>query len=235
MNRFNSSQPVGEIVSIMPQASEIFKKYKIDFCCGGNRPLSDVLSELNLNEDELLKEIHDKLNEISSEKEVFIDFRKLTSGELIDHIENIHHAYTKKVLPELGELTTKILRVHGMNHEVLFKVHKLFSLLKADLEQHLLKEEEMLFPLIKEYDKNPSKQLLEKIGEIIKETEDEHDSAGDVLKELRKITDDFEVPKDGCNTYLLTFKLLEELESDLFQHIHLENNILFKRLGFDFN
>ena len=93
----------------------------------------------------------------------------------------------------------------------------------------------MLFPLIKKYDKNPSKQLLEKIGEIIKETEDEHDSAGDVLKELRKITDDFEVPEDGCNTYLLTFKLLEELESDLFQHIHLENNILFKRLGFDFN
>lgn len=235
MNRFNSSQPVGEIVSIMPQASEIFKKYKIDFCCGGNRPLSDVLSELNLNEDELLKEIHDKLNEISSEKEVFIDFRKLTSSELIDYIENTHHAYTKKVLPELGELTTKILRVHGMNHEVLFKVHKLFSSLKSDLEQHLLKEEEMLFPLIKKYDKNPSKQLLEKIGEIIKETEDEHDSAGDVLKELRKITDDFEVPEDGCNTYLLTFKLLEELESDLFQHIHLENNILFKRLGFDFN
>lgn len=235
MNRFNSFQPVGEIVSIMPQASEIFKKYKIDFCCGGNRPLSDVLSELNLNEDELLKEIHDKLNEISSEKEVFIDFRKLTSSELIDHIENTHHAYTKKVLPELGELTTKILRVHSMNHEVLFKVHKLFSSLKADLEQHLLKEEEMLFPLIKKYDKNPSKQLLEKIGEIIKETEDEHDSAGDVLKELRKITDDFEVPEDGCNTYLLTFKLLEELESDLFQHIHLENNILFKRLGFDFN
>ena len=92
---------------------------------------------MNLNEDELLKEIHDKLNEISSEKEVFIDFRKLTSSELIDHIENTHHAYTKKVLPELGELTTKILRVHSMNHEVLFKVHKLFSSLKADLEQHL--------------------------------------------------------------------------------------------------
>ncbi len=85
MNRFNSSQSVGEIVSIMPQASEIFKKYKIDFCCGGNRQLSAVLSDLSLNEDNLL-------------------------------------------------------RVHGMNHEELFKVHKLFSLLKADLEQHLLKE-----------------------------------------------------------------------------------------------
>ncbi len=231
MNRFNSSQSIGEIVSIMPQASEIFKKYKIDFCCGGNRQLSDVLSELSLNEDKLLKEIHDKLDEISNTKEIFLDFRKLTSSELIYHIENTHHAYTKKVLYELGELTTKILRVHGMNHEELFKVHKLFSLLKADLEQHLLKEEEILFPLIKEYEKAPSEKLLEKISETIKETEDEHDAAGDILKELRKITHDFKVPKDGCNTYLLSYKLLEELESDLFQHIHLENNILFKRLG----
>lgn len=231
MNRFNSSQSIGEIVSIMPQASEIFKKYKIDFCCGGNRQLSDVLSELSLNEDKLLKEIHDKLDEISNAKEIFLDFRKLTSSELVYHIENTHHAYTKKVLSELGELTTKILRVHGMNHEELFKVHKLFSLLKADLEQHLLKEEEILFPLIKEYEKAPSEKLLEKISETIKETEDEHDAAGDILKELRKITHDFKVPKDGCNTYLLSYKLLEELESDLFQHIHLENNILFKRLG----
>lgn len=235
MNRFNSSQSVGEIVLIMPQASEIFKKYKIDFCCGGNRQLSDVLSELSLNEDKLLKEIHDKLDEISATKEIFLDFTKLTSSELTYHIENTHHTYTKKVLPELVELTTKILRVHGMNHEELFKVHKLFSLLKADLEQHLLKEEEILFPLIKEYEKAPSEKLLEKISETIKETENEHDAAGDILKELRKITHDFKVPKDGCNTYLLAYKLLEELEGDLFQHIHLENNILFKRLGLDLN
>ncbi|GAA0772917.1 iron-sulfur cluster repair di-iron protein [Clostridium subterminale] len=235
MNKFNSSQTVGEIVSIMPKASEIFKQYKIDFCCGGNRPLTDVLYELHLDENLILNKINEIFEESNNTKEVSIDFRALTSSELIDHIENTHHAYTKRVLPELGELTTKIMQVHGINHKVLFRVHKLFSMLKTELEQHLLKEEQILFPLIKKYDKNPSVKQLQNIDEVINETEDEHEAAGDILKELRKITDDFKVPNDGCNTYVITFKTLEELEADLFQHIHLENNILFKRITLDVN
>jgi len=99
----------------------------------------------------------------------------------------------------------------------------------------LLKEEQILFPLIKEYDKNPSVNQLQKINEVINETEEEHEGAGDILKELRKITNDFKVPNDGCNTYVITYKIIEELESDLFQHIHLENNILFKRMNLDIN
>ncbi len=235
MNRFNSSQTVGEIVSIMPKASEIFKQYKIDFCCGGNRSLSEVLYELHLDENHILNKIYEAFEENMSTKEVSIDFRRLTSSELIEHIENTHHAYTKRILPELGELTTKIMRVHGINHKVLFRVHKLFSMLKTELEQHLLKEEQILFPLIKEYDKNPNDQHLQKINDVINETEDEHEGAGNILKELRKITDDFKVPNDGCNTYVITFKILEELEADLFQHIHLENNILFKRMNLNVN
>ncbi len=127
------------------------------------------------------------------------------------------------------------MRVHGINHNVLFRVHKLFSMLKTELEQHLLKEEQILFPLIKEYDINPSVNQLQKINEVINETEEEHEGAGDILKELRKITNDFKVPNDGCNTYVIAFKIIEELESDLFQHIHLENNILFKRMNLDIN
>ena len=235
MNKFNSSQTVGEIVSIMPKASEIFKQYKIDFCCGGNRPLSEVLYELHLDVNLILNKINEVSEENVNTKEVSMNFRRLTSSELIEHIENTHHDYTKRVLPELGELTTKIMRVHGINHRVLFSVHKLFSMLKTELEQHLLKEEQILFPLIKEYDKNPSVKQLQNINEVINETEDEHEAAGDILKELRKITDDFKVPNDGCNTYVITFKILEELEADLFQHIHLENNILFKRMNLDVN
>jgi regulator of cell morphogenesis and NO signaling len=235
MNKFNSSQTVGEIVSIMPKASEIFKQYKIDFCCGGNRPLAEVLNELHLDENLVLNKINEIFEENNNTKETSMDFRALTSSELIDHIENIHHAYTKRILPELGELTTKIMRVHGINHNVLFRVHKLFSMLKTELEQHLLKEEQILFPLIKEYHKNPSVKQLHKINEVINETENEHEGAGDILKELRKITNDFKVPNDGCNTYVITFKIIEELESDLFQHIHLENNILFKRMNLDAN
>ena len=231
MDVFKSSQSVGEIVSIMPRASEIFKQYKIDFCCGGNRLLIDVIRENNLDESEVLK----KLNEASKANEKIKkegkDFREMSPGELIEYIENTHHVYVKRALPELGELTLKIMKVHGTNHEVLFKVHKLFSMLKAELEQHLIKEEESLFPLIKEYGRDPSAALLARINKVNRELEDEHEGAGNILKELRKITDDYKVPEDGCPTYFATFDKIKELEADLFQHIHLENNILFKKTG----
>jgi regulator of cell morphogenesis and NO signaling len=235
MNTFNSAQSLGEIVSIMPRAGEVFKQYKIDFCCGGNRPLIEAIKEQSLNENEILKKLDEAFIENKKIKNTTKDFRDMSPTELIKYIENQHHAYVKKALPELSELTTKIMRVHGINHEVLFRVHKLFSMMKADLEQHLYKEEEMLFPLIEEYDLNPSDDHLDKIKEVIKELEDEHEAVGNILKELRKITEEYKVPDDGCSTYSLTFHKLEEFEADLFQHIHLENNILFKKLGININ
>ncbi len=230
MDMIKSTLSVGEIVSILPKASEIFKQYKIDFCCGGNRPLIDVIKEQNLNESEILKKLKEAFNEKLSIKKSSKDFTKMTLGELTEYIENTHHAYLKSTLPELSELTIKIMRVHGANHEVLFRVHKLFMALKADLEQHLLKEEEILFPSIREYDRSPSDEKYSKVKKVMKETEDEHEAAGSILKELRKITEDYKVPGDGCSTYSRTFNMLEEIEEDLYQHIHLENNILFKNL-----
>lgn len=231
MDMFKSTQSVGEIVSIMPGASEIFKQYRIDFCCGGNKPLIDAAREKNLDEGEVLK----KLNEAFEVNEKMIeesrDFKEMSPCELVEYIENTHHAYVKKALPELSELTIKIMRVHGANHEVLFKVHRLFSTLKAELEQHLIKEEVNLFPLIKEFGRKPGAELLARINKVIIGLEDEHEGAGNILKELRKITEDYKVPEDGCSTYLASFNKLEELEADLFQHIHLENNILFKKIG----
>ncbi|WHH57787.1 iron-sulfur cluster repair di-iron protein [Petroclostridium sp. X23] len=234
MSTFNISQSIGEIVSIMPKASDVFKKYNIDFCCGGHRPLSEAIREHKLNDQEILR----KLDEAYEETTKFtnqVDFRKMAPSELIDYIVNTHHVFVKKILPEISELTTKILRVHGPSHSDLFKVHKLFHNLKTELEQHLIKEEEILFPMIKEYDASPSKDLLNRIDTVIKETEDEHETAGGVLKELRKVTQEYKVPEDGCGTYCKTFEKLQELESDLFQHIHLENNILFKQLGLEIN
>jgi regulator of cell morphogenesis and NO signaling len=227
---FNATQSIGDIVSIMPKASEVFKEYNIDFCCGGNRPLAEAIQKQNLNEQEVLK----KLDEAYEETRKFtnqVDFRKMTLSELINYIVNTHHVFVKRILPELSEFTTKIVRVHGPNHSELFRIHKLFHSLKTELDQHLIKEEEILFPMIKEYDLQPSKELLERIGTAMKETEDEHETAGGVVKELGKATEEYKVPEDGCSTYRMTYEKLQSLEADLFQHIHLENNILFKGLG----
>jgi regulator of cell morphogenesis and NO signaling len=232
MYMFNTSQSIGEIVSVLPKAGEVFKKFNIDFCCGGHRPLSEAIREQSLDDGEILSRLEEAYNETKKYKSR-IDFLKLSRSELIDYIVEKHHGYLKRALPEISDLTSKILRVHGPSHSDLFTVHKLFHTLKTELEQHLIKEEEILFPLIKEYDVNPSEVIHNRISKVMTETEDEHETAGGVLKELRKITGDYSVPKDGCDTYRKTFGKLVEMEVDLFQHIHLENNILFKSFGYE--
>ncbi|SCY82331.1 iron-sulfur cluster repair di-iron protein [Alkaliphilus peptidifermentans] len=230
-NVFTSTHKIGDIVTKLPRAAEIFKAQGIDFCCGGDRPLSVAILEQNLNEDIILAQLNQAYAEAKELKDKGIDWENAGYSQLIDYIIDKHHTYVRKELPRLSDLTAKILKVHWVdNGEVLTKVHKDFHMLKMELEQHLIKEEEILFPMVKDYEKNPSRELLEKILQVNKELEDEHDGAGDLLKSLRKITTNFTVPAGGCNSYILTFKGLEELEWDLFQHIHLENNVLFKRL-----
>jgi regulator of cell morphogenesis and NO signaling len=231
IKNFKASEKIGDIVSRFPKASEIFKSYNIDFCCGGDRPLSQAMEEQHLNQREILDKLEEKYDELRNIELEEIDFRKLSMTELIDHIMNTHHVFVKTELPRIGDLIAKILRVHSVEHgQELLQVHKLFSNLRMEMEQHLIKEEEILFPKIKEYEKNPSDQLLAEIASVIEETENEHDGAGDLIKSLRKVTNGFTAPGNSCASFVLTYKRLEEFESDLFQHIHLENNILFPRL-----
>lgn len=228
---FSSNDKIGDIVARMPKASEVFKVFKIDFCCGGHRPLMEAINEGGLNEEEVLSKLQEAYEEVKDLKSENEDWTKASFMNLIDHVVNTHHAYLNEVLPKLSQLTKTIYRVHGPSHGELSNVYKLFHTLKMELEEHLIKEEEIVFPLIKEYETNLSDEVLEKALKAIEELEGEHDAAGDLIKELRKITDDYTAPSDGCETYDLTYKLLENVESDLFQHIHLENNVMFPRLG----
>lgn len=229
MNKFDSTQKIGEIVNAFPKAADIFKEYKVDFCCGGNRPLSEAIKEQNVNETELLNKLNFEYDSYqSSTKDK--NWVEAETGELIEQILNKHHAYLWSELPRIGKLSTTILRVHGAHHPELSKVHKLFNTLKMELEDHLTKEETIQYPAIKEYEKTKSVVDLNKAVDIIDDLENEHTGAGDILKELREVTKDYQIPEGVCETFVLTYKMLEELESDMFQHIHLENNILFPRL-----
>jgi regulator of cell morphogenesis and NO signaling len=229
MNKFNSNHKIGEIVNAFPKAADIFKEYKIDFCCGGNRPLSEAIKEQQVNETELLDKINSAYaSYIAGSKDK--NWVEAESGEIIEQILNKHHAYLWSELPKISTLSTTILRVHGTHHPELSKVHKLFNTLKMELEDHLTKEETIQYPAIKEYEKTKSMVDLKRAVDIINDLETEHTGAGDILKELRIVTDDYKIPDDVCETFELTYKKLQELEADTFQHIHLENNILFPRL-----
>lgn len=226
---FTETSIIGEIVTKFPKASDLFKSYRIDFCCGGNRPLIDAVHERNLPAEEVLAHLNALYHETTLLNETKIDWETASYRELIDHIVNKHHRYLNEELPQLSPYVTKVLRVHGAGQPHLARIHKLFHELKTELEQHLIKEETEDFPLILAFEQNPTDEHFIKLHKVVEELESEHSDAGDMMKELRDITNDFTPPEGACGTYRLVYQRLEALESDLFQHIHLENNILFPR------
>jgi regulator of cell morphogenesis and NO signaling len=202
MNTFNSNQKIGEIVTKFPSAADIFKEYKIDFCCGGDRPLITAINEQGVNEAEILNKINASYEKLQSN--LYTNNRNWVEApfdELVDHIVNVHHGYLYENLPKISELTTKILRVHGENHPELSKVHKLFHTVKMELDAHLIEEETIQYPAIKEYLRSNSEADLDKSINIINQLQDEHTGAGDILKELRRVTNDFKAPSDGSKTF----------------------------------
>ena len=231
MSAFNKTQKIGEIAAVFPKATDIFMEYEIDFCCGGDRTLEVVIKEQNISEEELLSRLNDAYTAFDKLAGEDKDWRAATSAELIDFIVNKHHSFMREELPAAEKLLNKIVRVHYVeNGQVLSKLHKLFSSLKSEIEEHLIKEEELLFPLMKKYENNPTAEVKEDILKVMNETENEHDKAGDILKEMRKITNGYQVPESGCSSFVRTYDKLKAIESDLFQHIHLENNILFQKI-----
>ncbi len=221
INFMDREATVGGIAAGLPEAAGVFREVGIDYCCGGNRKLSEVMKEQGIKEED----VYDKLQKASENRRRGYQGNAFTAMEpqaLSTYIEDTHHSYLRQALPDTAEILEVVLRAHGRNHQELFQVYRQFGALKTDLEQHLLKEETMLFPALS----GESPQ-----GEIISLTKDiigEHETAGEVLGELRRLTNDYRVPEDACDTFRRAYDMLLELEQDLHQHIHLENNILLK-------
>ncbi|KZN96660.1 iron-sulfur cluster repair di-iron protein [Aeribacillus pallidus] len=226
--RFTENTTVGEIVAMLPKASDVFKKNKIDFCCGGDRSLKEAADKRGVAIEELMSQLQDLY--AATDEKTEKNWLTATYSELIDHIINKHHRYLLEELPNLSPYVTKVMRVHGGNHPHLIKVHKLFNELKTELEQHLWKEESEVFPLISQFEKQPTSENEQKMKKMIADLTNEHDKTGDIIKEIRRITNDYTLPNGACRTYQLVYNRLEALESDLFEHIHLENNVLFPRI-----
>lgn len=225
---FNENSLVKDIVNLFPQSSDLFKKNRLDFCCGGNRPLLEAAEEQNLDVPVIMEELealYQKHNGTPDNMEVWTG---TDSKTLIAHIKDKYHRELEEELSLLSPYVTKVSKVHGDRHSELVKVYELFYELKKELLEHTAKEEATVFPLMLELDKVDAEQRSEMI-EKIKELEKDHDQAGSILKVLRAITSDFTPPMDACGTYRLVYKRLEALEAHTFMHVHLENNILFPR------
>jgi regulator of cell morphogenesis and NO signaling len=225
-NQINIPTTIGEIVANDFRAASIFKEAGIDFCCGGNKSLTDACNEKGVDEPDLVKQL-DALTQTPLAGAM--NFKEWELGFLSDYIVNTHHKFVLKNLPELVFYTQKIADVHGGHHPELIEVATLFTKINEELLQHLKNEEEVLFPAIKQAEKNASAEIKSSIVSEITRMQGEHEFAGGAMDKINVLTQNYLIPDDACNTYRVSLKLLEQFEDDLHVHVHLENNILYPK------
>ena len=225
MSHQELQETIGQLVAKRPGLSRVFGELQIDYCCGGNRTLQDVCAELGLDTDAIVE----KLRGASADKTDGPNCLEMSLSALCDHIEQTHHAYLKVELPRLGEMVDKVARVHGERIPSLLDVRKVFTALRAEMEQHMMKEEQVLFPAIRQIEKSstPVQLPFGSVGNPIHCMIREHENAGEALSQLRELTAGYKPPHDACNTYRAMLDGLHELETDMHVHVHKENSILF--------
>lgn len=223
---------IGEIVAADYRTAKVFETHGIDFCCGGKVALSAICQEKGINPDTLLREI------AAIKTEQIDRSQNYTSWELpflVDYIVNTHHAYLKENDEQIAAYARKIAEVHGVHHPEVIEISDIFQKIATDMAEHLREEEEDFFPTVKraaaekkagnapsKEDSNVIKESLEKLGR-------EHEEIGDAIHTIRHLSKDYALPKDTCNTFMITYQMLKEFEDDLHKHVHLENNILFPK------
>ncbi|MCH7872529.1 MAG: iron-sulfur cluster repair di-iron protein [Planctomycetes bacterium] len=229
MTDIEPSKSVGQLVAERPSRARVFERFGIDFCCGGKIPLSDACTERKLDTERILAALREADSSEADTDEP--DWTRATLSALIAHILQKHHAYLRNELPRLAKMVAKVHDVHGERHPELAEVRQTYDGLHAELASHMMKEEQILFPLIEAMESSQSLEAAHcgSVNNPISMMEHEHDSAGAALARLRSLTGDFTPPEDACNTYRVLLDGLAELEADLHRHIHKENNILFPR------
>ena len=222
---------IAELVVEDYRRADVFKKYGIDFCCGGGRPLAAVCEKRGLDN----AAVKQALVTAEETTDAPVHPERWATGFLIDYIVNEHHSYVRDSIPVMQEYTHKVARVHGHANPEVVEIASLFDEVAAEMSQHMMKEERVLFPYINELAAAAGDQRtvdpagFGTVQNPINMMEHEHERAGSVMRKIRELSSDFVPPEHACNTYRVSFAKLEEFEADLHRHVHLENNILFPR------
>lgn len=224
---------IAKIVAENYRYASVFKSVGIDFCCNGNRSIADACEKKNINTDELMEKLNAATTHSNGNSE--IDYRTWPLDLLADYIEKTHHRYVERRITEIEPFLRKVARVHGGNHPELLEIEKLFFESAEELTNHMEKEEGVLFPHIRNMvNSDLTGQPLpeSQFGTVknpIAVMHEEHDNEGERFRKISELSDGYNPPFDACNTYRVTYSMLQEFEDDLHKHIHLENNILFPK------
>ena len=221
----NPSTTLAEIASQRPALTRELERLELDYCCGGKSSLTVACAERGLDVEAITAE----LNSLPVAEHPAADWLSMPPAEMVDHLEATHHQFLKQELPRLSELAAKVSRVHGETHPELIQAAAVLAELRADLEPHLQKEEQVLFPMIRSLASATSRPSFHcgSIANPINVMEQEHTAVGALLERLRQITNGYQAPVDTCASTRALMAGLEELEADTHLHVHKENNHLF--------
>lgn len=217
-----------------PVSTRVFEKLGIDYCCGGHRSLREACESANLQLDQVLASL-EKADQAARVQPKDRNWQIEPLASLIEHIQSTHHKYTRDEIARLGPLFEKVCSAHGKKYPELFESRDVFQGLAQELNNHLMKEERILFPYILTLEARAAGHgpiVSAPFGSVrnpIAMMEHEHDSAGSALRDIRKASNGYSAPAGACVSFQTLYTALAAFEADLHQHIHLENNVLFPR------
>jgi regulator of cell morphogenesis and NO signaling len=212
---------LGDLVTENPAAARVLEGFGLDYCCHGDRTVDAACEAMGLDFDAVAAEL-EAVPPLESE-----EWSTLEAPALARDIVATHHRYLREELPLIDALAERVLTVHGARHPELAEVRRLVAAVRADLEPHLAKEEKILFPAIEATARGRRDFPFGSIANPIRRMMTEHDAAGELLAQLRDVTDGYRVPDDACASYRSLYERLAAIEDDTHVHIHKENNVLF--------
>jgi regulator of cell morphogenesis and NO signaling len=229
---FASETKVKDIALANPEARKILEDAGVDYCCGGEKSLHDACLHTDVSTAEILRRLHENTKHVSSDQE---NWKSANLNSLTQHIREKHHQYVRESIPRIQNKLEKVMAKHGPNHPEIADIQRFFSEIGREMIMHMQKEEQILFPYIDALERSVNthssleRPFFQTVVNPVQAMMKDHDSAGELLRQIRKASGEYTAPADACTTYKALYQELREFEADLHQHVHLENNILFPR------
>ena len=223
---------VGDLAAANPNATRVLEQAGVDYCCGGHESLHDACMHAGVSEEEILKRLRENQATVAESDRSWLS---APLAELTEHIRGKHHRYVREAIRRIQPLAAKVKGRHGANHAELAGIEELFAQVAREMSAHMQKEEMILFPYIEGIERAANgqesieKPFFQTVRNPVHAMMQEHDAAAAVVRQIREKSSGYQTPADACMSYQALYRELQEFETDLHQHVHLENNILFPR------
>lgn len=215
---------VAEIVTDIPLSADIFRKYGIDFCCGGNISINEAVKNKKVDAETLI----DEINELPNHDQGNINVKYLDAPSLIQYIQSRYHETIREEFKNLSPYVTKVAKVHGPNHPFLIQLQDLYRQYRDGMLEHMAQEDEHDFPALIKLSRG---EQVDHSSDIIQSLVDDHTQTGQLLEDMRELTNQYQPPSEACQTWRLVYHRLENLERETHEHVHLENHVLFNKFS----